>query len=162
VRRITGWAWARWEHELQRLRALGVKMTELHAVSASFLFKRFATEFVDPERAGEMLDDAPPARPREATLDFERWTRSECTERARAEGSLLWLRAGHFDARCVRLERRRHLPAIEIDVATMEDAWATSWPGAFVNFDRARALLISTDYEAFRCDLRRLRSTPYR
>jgi hypothetical protein len=155
---LTNGAWisTAWERHVRRLVELEVVLVELDTRLAAGLFRRFVAEFGDPARAPEL--ERPGARP----IDFERWLRHDCIRPARVEGSLRWLRGGHEGGRCVRFERRRTLPALEIDLSTMEDAWATSWPGAFVNFDRARALVVSVDYEAFRCDLRAGRATPYR
>ncbi len=148
---------ATWEHHLRRLRALEVVAHEVHPDQAAHLLRRFAAEFVDPERRDALLEEDP-----NRAVPFERYLHADCTRSARVDGSLAWLRGGHLDLRCVRLERRPGLPALELDTSTMEDGWAASWPGVFVNFDRARALVISVDYEAFRCDLRSRRRTPYR
>jgi len=47
----------------------------------------------------------------------------------------------------VRLERRARLPALDIVVIGMDDAWAASWPGLFVNFEAGRAFVVTVDYE---------------
>ncbi len=148
-----------WDEHRRRLGALGVVTNELHPESGRALFRRFASDFFEPDRAAELFGQ--PDLPRDH-LDYERWTRPECTEKTRAAGSLVWLRAGHVGARCVRFDRRAGLPVLEMEIASLEDDWAASWAGAFVNFDGARALVVSVDYEAFRCDLRGLRASPYR
>lgn len=86
----------------------------------------------------------------------------ERTRRARERGCLRWLTAGKVGARCVRFERRARLPALEIAVDTLDEAWATSWPGVLVDFDAGRALVITVDYEELRCDLQPSGQTPYR
>jgi hypothetical protein len=151
------WIDATWEHHLRRLRALEVPAIELDAASTRILLRRFVEEFGDPDHGTDML-----AVPPDRAIHFERWVRPDCLTPGRAEGSVVWLSGGKDDARCVRFERRRRLPALEIDLGAMQDAWVASWPGAFVNFDRARALVVSIDYEAFRCDPRRFRESPYR
>lgn len=62
----------------------------------------------------------------------------------------------------MRFDRRPALPALEIELATIDDAWAASWPGAYVNFDAGRAVVITLDYEDVRCDVRAAPATPYR
>ena len=69
---------------------------------------------------------------------------------------------GFEGGRCIRFERRPRLPALDIDLATIDDTWAASWPGVFVRFDAGRAVVITLDYEEIRCDMRAGRGTPYR
>jgi hypothetical protein len=151
------WIDATWEHHLRRIRALNVATAPLDNVSTCALFRRFLDEFGDPDLRAELLEASP-----ERALCLEHCMRPDRILPARAEGSVLWLGSGRADAWCVRFERRRRLPALAIDLTTLQDAWAASWPGAFVNFADARALVVSVDYEAFRLDLRGRRDTPYR
>lgn len=148
--------------EIDRLSALGVEVAELGRRASSRLFDRFVSEFVEPERADRLRAEAKRNAAWGSAIDLERWMRPDCTLRARAAGGMGWLARGDLSKRCVRFERRAHLPALEIAVATMDDAWAGSWPGAFVSFDAGRALVVTLDYEVLRCDLRARRGTPYR
>jgi hypothetical protein len=151
------WIDATWEHHVRRLRALNVHAAPLDTARTTALLRRFVEEFGDPDLGAELLAASP-----ERAFHFERCMRPDRIVPARAEGSVLWLGNGRAGAACVRFERRRCLPALVIDVATLQDAWAASWPGAFVNFACARALVVSVHYEAFRVDLRGRRDTPYR
>ena len=144
--------------QLQRLRALGVKIAELPGETSRRLFERFAIEFVDPERTPLLLQQA--AREHES-LDLERWTRSDCTRLAIGRGSLRWLTGGKAGVSCVRFERSARLSAVAILVDTLDEVWATSWPGAFVDFESRRAVLVTVDYEVLQCGLRVARA-PYR
>lgn len=148
--------------EIGRLRALRVKITELAAARSRRLFERFANEFVDPERTARYLDEVRRASERDAGVDHGRWLRPDCTALESGRGCLQWLRGGQLNARCVRFDRRVRLPAFEIALDTMEDDWVASWPGLFVSFDVGRALAVSLDYEAYRCDLRARGASPYR
>ena len=161
--------------QIDRLVALGVGLQEIPPPRARRLLDRFLDEFLDPRSAAELAAELSgprgPARP----LDFDRWLRPECTRRGEhgrgsslrsgAAGCVAWLLAGSTDAPavpCVRFERRPDLPALAIDLATLDDAWAASWPGLFVSFEVGRAVVITLDYEEIRCDLRAAGATPYR
>lgn len=148
--------------EIGRLRALRVKIVEIAKARSQGLFERFAREFVDPERTARYLDEVRRASERDAGIDHSRWLRPDCTAAESGRGCLQWLSGGQPGARCVRFDRRVRLPTFEIALDTMEDAWAASWPGLYVRFDLGRALAVSLDYETLRCDLRSLRSSPYR
>jgi hypothetical protein len=144
--------------QVQRLRGLGVRIAELSAETSRRLFERFALEFADPEQAPNLLKQA---AGQHEILDLERWTRSDCTRRAIGRGSLRWLTGGKSGVSCVRFERSPRLSALAILVDTLDEAWATSWPGAFVDFESRRALFITIDYEVHQCGLRVGRA-PYR
>jgi hypothetical protein len=134
-----------------------VVAAEVPPAQGARLLERFLTEFA--ELSGvvriELLGPS-------AATNLERVVRPEHLRPARAGGSVAWLAGGRPLATCHRFERWRALPVLEIDLATIDDAWATSWPGAFVSFDLSRALVVSVDYEAFRCELRGRGATPYR
>lgn len=148
--------------QMERLEALGVVMAEIPGARSRPLFARFVQEFVDPARGARLVEEVgrPPAG--ERSFDFDRWLRPECLRRRGAGGCMRWLAAGAPLARCVRFERSAHLPALAIDLATVEDTWAASWPGVFVSFEAGRAVVVTLDYEEVRCDVRAPRGTPYR
>jgi hypothetical protein len=151
------WVRATWEQQVRRLRELGVVAAEIALPEGVRLRERFLAEFGDADRVASLLGREPGL-----AANLERAMRPEHTRGARVEGSVAWLSGGGRAARCHRFERWLGLPVLEIDLGTMEDGWATCWPGAFVSFDLARALVVSVDYEAFRCDLRAHGATPYR
>ena len=148
--------------QLQRLEQLGVSFVELAPARACALFTRFLDAFIDPERAAELrlLLDASGAAGR--ATELARWLRPDRTQRGGPLGCARWLAKGEAPARCVRFERHAYLPALEIDLATLDDAWAGSWPGVFVSFDAGRAVVVTLDYEDLRCDVRAAPATPYR
>lgn len=148
--------------EVERLEDLGVVMTEISPVRALPLLRRFVEEFVDPLHAGALVDHFEGPSTDGRALELARWLRPDRARTGGPIGCARWLAAGGARARCVRFERRARMPALEIDLATIEDAWAASWPGAFVNFDAGRAVVITLDYEDVRCDLRSAPKTPYR
>ena len=145
-------------YELARLRALGVAITELGQPRSRALLERFVREFVEPERSAHLLEEVKQQR----LGELDRWMREDCTQRASGRGCLAWLGPRERGGRCVRLEKRASLPALEIEIATLEDTWAASWPGVFVNFEAGRALVITIDYEVRRCDRGALQRSPYR
>ena len=133
---------------------------EIAPVRARPLLARFIDEFIDPERAAELraLLDAFGAR------DLPSIWRAGCAPIAPgtdAGGCARWLASGRTPARCLRFERRASLPALEIDLATLDDTWAASWPGVFVSFAAGRAVMVTLDYEELRCHLRATPATPY-
>ncbi|MEP7121739.1 MAG: hypothetical protein ABJE95_12545 [Byssovorax sp.] len=144
--------------EVARLRALGVEITEIGRAKSRSLFDRFVREFIAPEHAARFLDDVK----RRGLDDLQRWMRHDRTLRTLAQGSLAWLAPREELRRCVRFEKRPDLPALEVELATMDEAWATSWPGAFVSFEAGRALVVTVDYEVLRCDRGARLTSPYR
>lgn len=148
--------------EIERLSELGVVMTEISAASARPLLRRFVEQFVDPLHAGALLDRLDAADDDGRPLELARWLRADRARHGGPIGCARWLAAGRDHARCVRFERRARMPAREIELSTLDDAWAASWPGAFVNFDAGRAVVITLDYEDVRCDVLAAPSTPYR
>lgn len=143
--------------QLDRLKRLGVEFSTLPRADHAVLLRRFADAFVDPARRQDFLLAIAGARP----LDYDRYLRAEHIRAlVPLGGSLSWLSGGRTAARCHRLERRASLPALDLLVATIEDTWATSWPGMLVSFPAGRALIITLDYERIHCDLQR--ATPYR
>lgn len=144
--------------ELGRLRGLGVEITEIGRVRTRSLFDRFVREFIAPEHAVSFFEDVK----RRGLDDLQRWMRHDRTLRTVAEGSLAWLAPRADLRRCVRFEKRADLPALEVEIATMDEAWATSWPGAFVSFEAGRALVVTVDYEVLRCDRGPNGMSPYR
>ena len=145
--------------ELGRLRGLGVAIAEIGSVRSRSLFDRFVREFIAPEHAAGFFEDVK----RRGLDDLQRWMRHDRTLRTVAEGSLAWLAPREEATRCVRFEKRADLlPALEVDLATMDEAWATSWPGAFVSFEAGRALVVTVDYEVLRCDRGARGMSPYR
>jgi hypothetical protein len=148
--------------EIARLRALGVQLVELAEGPSRVLFERFVREFIDPERGERMVEATATRSPADVAFDFGQWVRPDCVRRPKDRGCLAWLMHHGRHSQCVRFDRRPRLPAVKIAAATMDDAWAASWPGLFVNFDAGRAIAISIDYEEIRCDLRITTATPYR
>jgi hypothetical protein len=149
--------------EVERLQALGVVLTEIPPARAREILARFVREFVDPARGDQLEEELGRAQRAERAFDFERWLRPECVRhRGGAPGCVRWLASRARGARCVRFERSTHLPALAIDLATLEDEWAASWPGVFVSFEAARAVVVTVDYEELRCDVRASRGAPYR
>ena len=134
---------------------------EIAPARARPLLARFIDEFIDPERAAELraLLDASGAR--DLPFELARWLRPDRARRADAGGCARWLASGRTPARCLRFERRASLPALEIDLATLDDTWAASWPGVFVSFAAGRAVMVTLDYEELRCHLRATPATPY-
>lgn len=145
-------------HELARLRALGVEITEISRARTRAMFERFAREFIAPEHGARFFEDVR----RRGLDDLQRWMRHDCTLRTIAQGCLAWLGPRENLDPCVRFEKSADLPALEIALATMDETWAASWPGVFVNFDAGRALVITVDYEVLRCDRGAARTSPYR
>jgi hypothetical protein len=144
--------------EIDRLRQLGVRVRELNPASTTELAARFLREFSSTEQAGEALL----ALENGEALTFEKWLREDCTTRDATGEHLAWLTARARGARCVRLSRRSDLPAVEIEVETMDDAWAASWPGAFLQLDLGRAVVVDLDYQIARLDLHPRHAAPYR
>ncbi len=144
--------------EIDRLRQLGVNVRELNPASTTEVASRFLREFSSAERAGEALLALENGEP----LTFEKWLREDVKARDMPGEHLAWLTARARGARCVRLSRRGDLPAVEIEVETMDDAWAASWPGAFFQLDLGRAVIVTLDYEIARLDLHPKHATPYR
>jgi hypothetical protein len=150
------------DDQISRLEALGVALTPIPPDRTRALLARFVDEFVDPQRAAELrarLDD-PDGRQR--AVELSRWLRPDRARPGGVLGCARWLAAGDAAARCLRFDRRASLPALEIALATLDDAWAASWPGVFVNFAAGRAVVITLDYEDVRCDIRAAPATPYR
>ncbi len=141
---------------IERLAALGVAFVEIPLARSRQLFARFLRDFTDASRAAELHREL--ARP----LDLDGWLRAECVHGGRALGCVRWLAAPAPGARCLRFERSVTLPALAIDLGTLDDTWAASWPGLFVSFDAGRAVVVTLDYEQVRCDVRATRGTPYR
>jgi hypothetical protein len=152
---------AAWRAQIERLQALGVTLAPLPASHARPLLARFVHEFLDPVRAAGLAVELSAPRLAPVAFDFDRWLRPECVRRG-ATGCVRWLVPDGPEARCVRFERRADLPAVAIDLATMDDAWAGSWPGVFVRFDVGRAVVVTLDYEQFQCEVRTGGGTPYR
>lgn len=148
--------------QIDRLDALGVVMSALPIPRARSLFARFVDEFVDSQRAAELIDRRGDPAGAHRGIELARWLRPDRTRRGGPLGCVRWLAAGKASARGVRFDRRPSLPALEIDLATLDDTWAASWPGAYVNFDAGRAVVITLDYEDVRCDVRAASATPYR
>jgi hypothetical protein len=148
--------------EIERLQALGVVLAEIPPAPARALLARFVREFVDPARGARLSEELARVDPSPRAFDFERWLRPECVRRRGASGCVRWLASRAGGARCVRFERSVHLPALAIDLSTIDDTWAASWPGVFVSFEAARAVVVTVDYEEVRCDVRVARGTPYR
>lgn len=151
--------------EIGRLEALGVVMSDISPARARSLLTRFVAEFVDPSCGADLTAELMRPGSAERTFDMDRWLRPDCTRRGGSRegtGCVRWLRMGLEGGRCFRFERRPHLPALSIDLDTMDDTWAASWPGVFVRFDVGRVVVITIDYEEIRCDVRAGRGTPYR
>jgi hypothetical protein len=150
---------ATYRGQIERLRALGVEVAEIGRGATDALAERFAQEFVDPDLNWHFLAEI---RKAETVVDFDRWIRPDRLSRGRARGCLGWLAAGRVETRCVRLDRRGGMPALRIDLGTMAETWANSWPGVFVHFDAGRALAVTVHYEIFQCDLHACSGSPYR
>jgi hypothetical protein len=154
-------------HAIERLEVLGVVMDEIPLTRARPLLDRFVREFVDPARAALLTAEIRRPRVAPRVLELDTWLRPECVSRGGATRCVRWLSArsdgaAPARARCVRFERTMDLPALAIDLATLDDVWAGSWPGSFVSFDTGRAVVVTLDYEEVRCDLRAARGSPYR
>jgi hypothetical protein len=148
--------------QVERLVELGVAMVEIPPARARPLLARFAEEFLDPDRAAEVTADLSRRRAVSRPLELERWLRPDCIRTSTA-GCADWLFPTRPDSEeCIRLERRADLPALAVDLSTMDDAWAGSWPGVFVRFETGRALVVTLDYQQIRCEVRPRGGTPYR
>jgi len=135
---------------LDRLRHLGVGLSALDDAMTRALVQRFGEAFVDPAHHAAFAA----ALARTRGLDYDRFLRPDCVRPPPLGGSLPWLGAGSPDARCYRLEREAWLPAVELQVRSLDETWATSWPGVFVSFHAARAVVVTLDYERIHCELR--------
>ena len=145
------------QHRLHRLRQLGVVLAPLERAETQSLQRRFAEAFVDPLRQDEFLW----ALSLHRALEHHRFLRADGVRPLVPAGSALaWLSAGSTKTRCYRLEREPWLPAVHVVPGSLEEAWIGSWPGVFVSFDAARALVVTLDYERVYCDLRG--RAPYR
>jgi hypothetical protein len=153
---------ALWRGEIARLAKLGVRLVEVAPPEAARLFARFIDQFIDPEHAASVRALARVARPGDRPVELGRLLRADRTSRGGPQGCAAWLASRKGEATCVRFERRLALPVSQIALVTLEDAWAASWPGVFVNFEAGRAVVITPDYEDLRCDTRSLSATPYR
>jgi len=143
--------------ELARLRSLGVQLQKLGKKHTETQLRRFAEEFVDPDRRDLFLRAASAG-----AVDHVKWLRADSTSEPHTKGVLGWLARGAEKLACVRLDRRPRLPAVKLSVDTLDETWATSWPGVYVNFPSGRALVVTLDYEVVRCDLRAAVGSPYR
>ncbi|MFT3770115.1 MAG: hypothetical protein QM820_32195 [Minicystis sp.] len=148
--------------QLDRLAGLGVVMSTASAERTRSLFAQFVEVFVDPQHGAELLALREDRSGRHRAVEIARWLRPDRARRGGPLGCMRWLAEGSRSARCVRFDRRGSLPALEIDPATLDDTWAASWPGVFVSFEAGRAVVITLDYEDFRCDVRAAPATPYR
>lgn len=135
---------------LDRLRRLGVSLAALGAGESRSLVRRFGEAFVDPERHAAFSAALDRAR----GVDFDLFLRPDCVRPLPLGGSLAWLAGGAPAARCYRVEREAWLPAVEMVVGSMDEAWAGSWPGVFVSFAASRAVVVTLDYERVHCELR--------
>ncbi|MDI1443164.1 hypothetical protein [Polyangium sp. 6x1] len=134
------------------LRTLGARATEAHAA-------RLAEEFVEPDRSvafREALDG------KGGAVDFEKWLRQDRLSPRETRGCLEWLAAGDEELVCVRFDRRAGFPAVTLVVRTLDETWASSWPGVYVHFAAGRALAVTVHYEVFQCELRIAVGSPYR
>jgi hypothetical protein len=157
---------------IERLEVLGVVMAEIPVARSRPLLDRFVREFVDPSRAALLAAEIRRPGAASRVLELDTWLRPECVSHGGTIGCTRWLAVGALPAhgvaptgaraRCVRFERNAALPALAIDLATLDDSWAASWPGSFVSFETGRAVVVTLDYEEVRCDLRAARGTPYR
>ena len=145
--------------QLERLRALrvglrmlGPKATEEHAA-------RLAEEFVEPDRSVAFRQAL---EGKGGAVDFEKWFRADRLSQRDARGCLEWLAAGAPDLHCSRFDRRAGLPVVTLRVQTLDETWASSWPGVYVHFAAGRALAVTVHYEVFQCDLRIGMGSPYR
>jgi hypothetical protein len=153
---------------IERLQALGVACVEISPDRSRSLLARFVGEFIDPARVDGLEAELARLHVAPHTLDFDPWLRPDCVHRGGVIGCVRWLLAGarvgrlssRFD--CVRFERAAGMPALALDLTTMDEAWAASWPGVFVSFAAGRAVVVTLDYEQVRCDVRAARGTPYR
>lgn len=143
--------------ELARLRELGVRAKRIGMPSTRKHIERFATEFVEPERHAAFL-----VATTAGAVDHVKWLRADRSRDMPSRGTLDWLIHGAASASCVRLDRRAGMPALELKLDKMHESWIVSWPGAYVQFVTARALIITVDYEVFQCDARTASHSPYR
>lgn len=66
-----------------------------------------------------------------------------------AEAPLTWL-CGQAGS-CYRFDQRAGTPALRLAFPSVPPAWASSWPGLFVDLDVRRALIISLDLDRLLC-----------
>lgn len=145
------------DSELSRLRKLGVRLKKISKQSTREHVVQFASQFVDPDRCADFL-----VASAVGPVDHVKWLRPDCSHDAPKHGTLEWLASGSARCICLRLDRRPGLPAVEIGLETMSETWVSSWPGVYVRFASARALVVTLDYEVLQCDLRSGRGSPYR
>jgi hypothetical protein len=148
--------------QVDRLTGLGVALTVIPLARSRALFRAFAEQFVDPHRVDEIVARREHEGGRRQGVEMGRWLRPDRTRPGGPAGVVRWLTGADPAALCLRFDPRGSLPALEIRAGTLADAWAASWPGVLVSFERGRAVAISLDYEDLRCDLRAAPATPYR
>ena len=145
------------DFEVAQLRRLGVRLKKIGTQSTREHIRRFASEFVDPERSAEFLTASVMG-----PVDHVKWLRVDRRQDAPKHGALEWLASSGAGCACLRLDRRPGLPALELRLETMDESWISSWPGVYIEFVNGRALVVTLDYELLQCDLRSGRGSPYR
>jgi hypothetical protein len=148
--------------EIARLTALGAAVTELTFAATREHLLRFARELVEPAQSELFFEALARAASAQRPFAYERWVRADAIARFDRVGCVRWLMEGAETARGIRFDRFPELPAMEIDLTTIQDAWAASWPGVLASFEAGRAVVITLDYEEIRCEVRAGRGTPYR
>jgi hypothetical protein len=155
----TGWRTAVDAHftQVDRLRTLGVRVLELSPVGSCTHLERFLREYVAPEHASV----ARAALDAGGAFPVERWLPPDCIRPTKRE-NVSWLATGDEQASAHRLALRGDVPAVVVLLSTLEEAWATTWPGIFVRFELGRAVIVTPDYTVIRCELSMRGATPYR
>jgi hypothetical protein len=148
---------ATFDLEVARLRELRVRLKRLSSFATREHIRRFASEFVDPERNADFL-----AASVIGPIDHVKWIRVDRSQNAPKQGTLEWLGSGTLGSVCLRLDRRPGLPGLELRLDTVDESWISSWPGVYIRFAAGRALVVTLDYEVLQCDLRAARGSPYR
>ena len=145
--------------QLARLRALRVDLRTLGPRATEEHVARLAEEFVEPDRSFAFRQAL---EAKGGPIDFEQWLREDRLSPRDTRGCLEWLAAGVDAFHCVRFDRRSGFPAVTLAVRTLDETWASTWPGVYVHFAAGRALAVTVHYELFQCDLRIGMGSPYR
>ncbi|MEZ4307864.1 MAG: hypothetical protein R3F14_07435 [Polyangiaceae bacterium] len=129
-----------------RLRELAVGVNVLSPARSREELSRFAEMFLGVERAGSFLAEAGAAAGTGREIEYGKWLWDGAPP-PKTRPQFGWLSDWMPGTSCVRFDRRPMLPALSFPVAAMLDAWALSWPGAYVAFSARRAIVVSLDRE---------------
>src|SRR5262245_42490779 len=111
--------------ELSRLRGLSVKVSELSAAASREAFGRFASQFVAPEKAPELVavTGARTGAVAVREMDYGTWLRADARVVVAGAG-MKWLSAGRRGAAIVRFDRWAGFPGVRLGADRMRDEWA--------------------------------------